>query len=91
MEHSKQSWSRSQTQLTPLYRSALVPRHDLPPSLGEACRVYFQVLPSQCVLAMSSHVMTNPRVLLKLILLIPAASVTFPKGHKASYCSNPTS
>jgi hypothetical protein len=43
----------------------VVPRHDLPPSLAEAC-CYFQVLLSHCVLAMSSHVMTYLRVLLKL-------------------------
>jgi hypothetical protein len=42
------------------------PRHDLPPCLADACRVYLQVLPSHCVLAMSSHVMTYLRVLLKL-------------------------
>jgi hypothetical protein len=43
----------------------VVPRHDLPPSLAEAC-CYFQVLLSHCVLAMSSHVMTYLHLLLKL-------------------------
>jgi hypothetical protein len=62
---------RSVSRLLPAVAFALrlgdvVPGHVLPPCLAEACRAYFQPLPSHCVLAMSSQVMSYLRVLLKL-------------------------